>query len=348
MKLTVGARIAEQAMFINSSDGVVGFLPPSSDGLINIIMPEIPKFSFSVIGMKGNVYRYFNQKGKHDVLEHYVSTANSQTYQYQSPAMSGNAPVALFRKMETGSYCNGNLTARAYRMDGSSTTWFLYSDRFPEKLHPKKYLGSFGVGFLHTEEGIFLIVEMRTGNYQCRVTDIQNSNTCFDPNPFVLLEDKFNTSVAEGLQKENDKLAREEARISGDCANEKLALLNFKKENQRKQEENLRRSQQGNLYQDANAQKAMIGMMDPLVSVQQGILSAKVGICGAQHHMQHTTESGRQEDAAKIDCLNQQIAALQSLEAQMRALDQQYASEPGKAYAEKSRLYLRNMPRGCN
>jgi transposase len=58
--------------------------------------------------------------------------------------------------------------------------------------------------------------------------------------------------------------------------------------------------------------------------------------------------SGSQRAAERINCLGQQLAALQQLETQMRALDQQYASEPGRAHAEKSTLYLRNMPRGCN
>lgn len=346
IKVGVGSRIAEQAMFINTSDGITGYLPPSTEGLMNIIMPEIPKFSFSVIGMKGNIYRYYNQKGKHDVLEHYVSTGNSETYQYQTTVTPGASGI-LFRKTETGQYCNGNMTARAYRVDGSATTWFIYGDRFPEKLHPRKYLGNFGVGYLYADEGIFLIVEMRSGAVQCKVTDIQNSNACLNAGQFVELEQKFNNKVAEDLQRENDNLAREEARISGHCVAEKTALLSFKKENQRRQEENLRKSKEGNLYQDPNAQKGILGMMDPLITVQGGILSTRLSICLTQSDMVTASPSGQQRDAEKLRCLNDQLSNLMRLESQMRALDQQYASQPARAMAEKGRLYYRNMPHGC-
>ncbi|MBS1563985.1 MAG: hypothetical protein JST39_06325 [Bacteroidetes bacterium] len=352
IKLAVGSRIAEQAMFINSTDGIVGYLPPSNDGLINIIMPEIPKFSFAIIGMKGNIYRYYNQKGKGDVIEHYVSTGNTQTFQYQpTGGVNTASPVpatALFRKTETGDYCNGNMRAQAYRTENSATTWFIYGDRFPEKLHPIKYLGSFGVGYFQTEEGLYLILEMRTGTMQCRVTDIQNIHDCFDPNPFVIAEEKFNTGAASNLQHERDRLARQEAQISGDCVNEKTALLNFRKQNQQQQEENLRKSKEGNTYQDATAQKAMLGMMDPLIMVQDGILSTKVSICGTEHHMATAPHDQKIQDAQKISCLNQQLSGLQNLESQMRALDRQYASQPARALSEKSKLYLHFQPQPCN
>jgi hypothetical protein len=191
-------------------------------------------------------------------------------------------------------------------------------------------------------------MEMRSSAVQCRVTDIQNSNACFDPTPFVQLEQKFNTKTAEDLQRENDKLAQEEARISGHCVAEKMALLNFKKENQRRQEENLHKSKEGNLYQDPNAQKGLLGMMDPLITVQGGILSTKLSMCLTRESMVTASQSDLQRDANKLTCLNQQLGSLMSLESQMHALDQQYASEPGRAYAEKSRLLLRNMPAGCD
>ena len=344
-KIGVGSRIAEQSMFINSSMGITGYLPPSNDGLINMIMPEIPKFSFSVIGMKGNVYRYYNQKGNHDVLEHYVSTGNTQTYQYTTTITPGGG-ADLLRKSETGSYCNGNMTATAYRAEASGATWFIYGDHFPARLHPKKYLGNFGIGYLLTEEGLFIITEMRTAVVQCKLTDIQNSNQCFDTQPFVVVEDKFNTNVTADLQKENDKINRDEAQVSGDCVAEKMALINFRKENQRKQEENLRRSKEGNMYQDPNAQKAMLGMMDPLISVQEGILSTKVSICNAHAAMAKASESSRPALEEKLRCLNQQLAGLQQMESQMHALDAQYASQPARALAEKSRLYAHFIPCG--
>ena len=349
LKMTVGSRVVEQCMFINYGMGLTGYLPPSASGLINMIIPEIPDFTFSVISLKGNVYRYFNKKGRNNALEYYVTTANSQTFQYQMQTGGPlNERVTMNRKTETGSYCNGNMTARAYRTDDPNTTWFIYGDRFPEKIHPKRMLGNFGVGYLHTEEGLFIVTEIRTNSFQCRVTDIQNSNACLNTQPFRIMEDEFNTKREQELQREREKLARQEAHISGDCIAEQTALLNFRKEMHRKQEENLRRSKEGNLYQDPAAQRGILGMMDPLMSVQEGILNTRLSICKTQKSMERSGSGGSQRAAERIGCLGQQLSALQQLETQMRALDQQYASEPGRAYAEKSTLYVRNMPRGCN
>jgi len=340
LKATVGPKTFEQCMFMNTGMGLVGLLPPSTSGLINMIMPEIQEFNFSVISLKGNVYRYFNKKGRRDALDHFVSTGNTQTFQYQQASNLLSDTVALYRKTEAGTYCNGNMTARAYRLQNGGPTWFIYGDRFPEKLHPKKYMGNYGVGYLYTAEGLFIITEFRADSYQCKVTDIQNSNACLNATPFQLLEDKFNTDRAADVQKEQEKLDRQAGGISGDCQAEKTALLNFRREVQRKQEENLRRSKEGNMYQDAGAQKAMLGMMDPLVSVQEGIINARLSICLAQKGIEHSSGSDHARAEEKIGCLNRQMVALQQAETAMRALDTRYASEPGRAYAEKSRVYM--------
>jgi hypothetical protein len=38
---------------------------------------------------------------------------------------------------------------------------------------------------------------------------------------------------------------------------------------------------------------------------------------------------------------------LKELEVQMKALDLQYANEPGRAFAEKSKLFMQKKPVGC-
>jgi hypothetical protein len=336
-------------MLMNTGMGLVGLLPPSNNGLINMIMPEIQEFTFSVISLKGNVYRYFNKKGRNSALDHFVSTGNTQTYQYQQTNNQLSDSVALYRKTESGSYCNGNMTARAYRLQNGGPTWFIYGDRFPEKLHPKKYMGNYGVGYLYTEEGLFIVTELRSDAYQCKVTDIQNSNACLNTSPFVVMEDKFNTNRAADLQQEQENLNRQAVRRTEGCVAEQTELLNFRREVQRQQEENLRRSKEGNIYQDPHAQKAMLGMMDPLTSVQDGILQVKLNICQTHRSMATASEDALQGLANKMACLNQRMAALQQAEVQMRALDTQYANDLGRAFAEKGRLWaaiMRQEP--CN
>src|SRR5690606_8798709 len=51
LKINIPGKTVEQAMFINASTGVIGYLPPHSDGLVNILFPELVDFSFFVMGL---------------------------------------------------------------------------------------------------------------------------------------------------------------------------------------------------------------------------------------------------------------------------------------------------------
>jgi hypothetical protein len=249
---------------------------------------------------------------------------------------------ALSRKPENRSYCDGRITAQAYKYDGGTTTWYLYGDRFPPQLHPVKYLGAYGVGYMLTQEGMYLVMELNFGNTYVRIGDMQLVHNCFNPSDFKSMEDNFVVKRTEEIRHEQQKASDEEAHISGDCASEKQAVVDFKKELNRKHEDLLRRSQHGNVYQDTVAQRAMLSMNDPLDAVRQGILSNRVGICGAEHDMAKYP-SHMPEDQARIQCLQDQIRKLQDAEARMMAFDNQYASQPQRANAEKSKIYWEIM-----
>ncbi|MEQ1678583.1 MAG: hypothetical protein ABL876_17940, partial [Chitinophagaceae bacterium] len=111
----------------------------------------------------------------------------------------------------------------------------------------------------------------------------------------------------------------------------------------------LHTSQQGNSYQNLQTQQAMGQMMDYIAVTQQMVLENKVKICEAeQREAQTSNEASRQKYQLRISCLHSQDGQLQNLEVQLKALDIQYATEPGKAFAEKAKLFMRNLPRSCN
>src|SRR5262249_52951225 len=141
LKMTVGGRMLEQTIYLNSEKGLTGILPPSrGGGPVTDILPDLEHFSFTVMSMKGNIYTYKNSKSK-DGMEHWVSTGNTQTFLYQSPErQSAGAGGALARKSANRSYCGGQIMAQAYKFDGGTSTWYMYGSRFPAELHPVKYL----------------------------------------------------------------------------------------------------------------------------------------------------------------------------------------------------------------
>jgi hypothetical protein len=343
LKMAIGHTSTQQFAFLDTRNGLSGTLPPSRGSAVEEIMPEIDHFTFTVMSLKGNVYTYKTQKGKQDALEHWVSTGNTQNSLYQSPTASNpGSGVALVRKSEQRVYCGNKINATAYRYDGSPNTFFLYGNRFPDKLHPVKYLGVFGVGYLFTQEGLYLIMELNFGANYVRISDMENVHTCFNPSGFQSMEDRFQARGQEDLQKEKAKTDQEQAHITGDCTQEKQAIVDFKKALNQKHEELLRKSQHGNLYQDTMAQRAMLSLSDPLYAVQQSILNARLRICGAQSDMARNPRNAP-ADGAKVQCLNDQVAQLQNAESRMMALDRQYVTQLARGNAEKSKLYLELM-----
>ncbi|HEY6901809.1 MAG TPA: hypothetical protein VI233_14235, partial [Puia sp.] len=361
LKLDMGSRIIQRTMYLDTRQGLTGMLPPATGTPVQAITPDRPGFVFDVNSLKGNIYTYKTNKGQHDAIEHWVSTGNSQTYALQAgapsapgsnatPAASPNLP--LFRKNETRPYCDNKLIGQAYRLDNGPSTWYVYGDRYPEKIHPVagKYMGNFGVGYLMCEEGLYLVLERTMGRLTARITSMDNVNICFDPTAFQLMEEHFQTHANADLQAERQKLQQQAGHIDGDCAAQRTALNQYRQEIAQQKEEALRRSQRGNLYQDTAAQRAMLSLQDPLISVHDGILSEKVALCGAHTALSHATDRDRLSIAQRINCHNDRMTMLQDAESRMQALDHQYPNNPARANAEKSRIYmtaLNNLPT-CN
>lgn len=349
LEMHIGRMNTEQCAYLDTHKGLTGILPPSrSGGAVTEIMPELENFNFSVTSLKGNVYVYKNHKSK-DGIERDVFTGNTQTFQYQNPVSAGNASTGgLMRKSEVRGYCGNKITAHAYRYDGGMSTWYIYGDRYPEKLHTQKFLGAFGVGYMLCEEGLFLVMELEFGaGRYVRIGQMENVHSCFDPSEFKVMEDKFRTTQQEEIEHNRAKQNEEQAHINGDCVAEKQAVLDYKKAMTQKQEELLRKTQHGNSYQDTAVQRAYLSMMDPLDNVRMGILNTNLGICSARADMAKNPTHAR-EDQNRIACLNQQLALLQEAESKMMAYDNQYRSNPAVANAQKSKIYLdvmRNAPK---
>jgi len=340
LKMQVGGRQVEQTTYLDVEKGLTGILPPALGGGADIL-PELEHFSFTVMSMKGNIYQYKNSKGKNGI-EHWVSTGNTQTFLYQSPERQGAGSAGpMVRKPVNRSYCGGRIMAQAYKYDGGTTTWFMYGSRFPAALHAVKYIGAFGVGYLFCQEGLYLIMELEFTNSFVRISDVHNMHTCFNPSEFQLLEQQFQQKQQEEIAHERQKNSDQAAKVTGDCAAEKMAVINFKQAMNDKHAEIMRKVQGRNMYTDTAAQRAMLSLNDPEDNCQLGILQAQQGICGVR------AEIGKYPDRAvslgnKINCLQDQVRTLQDALARMQAIDRQYpggGTNHARAHAEKGRIY---------
>lgn len=361
IKSMISSGPVEQCMYINTVKGYIGIIPPQRGGSgpeLCDIKTDDPKFLFYVLGLKGNVYTFKNAE-KNGTIEHWVTTGNTQAHQANLTGPPGNYTV--HKKSERRGYCGDKIKTWAYKYDNprlndsvgqaSSPVYFLFGKTFPEEINvsSNKYIGNFGVGYQFTDKGLYIIMEMESGSYGCKITELEEVSVCFDPVPFKIAEDDFFLKASAGIQKERDKIARDEARVGDDCVSQKMAVIEFRKEQVRLQEARLYTSQQGNIYQDPVAQQAMAQMMDHAAMTKQMILDNEVKICQAERRLSQTSnQSSRDRYQQRISCLGSQNSQLRSLEAQLKALDIQYASEPGKAFAEKSKKFMQGLPRTCD
>lgn len=330
-----GANSMKTCLFINSTDGYIGYTPLLRDGPINMLMPEVEAFQLTIVSYKmKNIYHYFNRKpSRSSEIQHWVSTSNTETHDYQMVNMLTSEP--LDRKIERRRYIEGNAEALSYKTHFGPTVLFMYGDRYPATLTVQKYIGLFGVGVVKTDAGVYVMMEMQNGANYTAIKHIEKAMVCFDPTNFKMQEAEFYASRNEDLEKERIKIERAEAiaRNASTCSAERMAEVNFKKEQLLIKEENLRISQAGNLQQNVETQNAMTSVMDPLPIVQGSILSTKTKLCQA-----NSSNSASREE--KIACLNHQLSVLMNAESEMRAVNLRYPRDPGMAISKKSTIYM--------
>jgi hypothetical protein len=341
-----GSRPAEMYVFVNTEDGYTGVMI-GKDGMLGNgdFKPNDEKFRLMVLGRKGNVYSYFNRKKKGNI-EHFVSTGNTETHLYNFSFGDGNDVV--YKKTIRNMYCGDKFKTWSYKAnDGDAPVFHLFGRTYPNKLVCKDFIGYSGVGFLNTDMGIYIACEMEKGAVSFEMREFNDVEVCFDPAEFKETEQEMFAEIGDKLEQEKRKL--DGRTFSGDCASEKTALNNYKKEMIDKKKRNKETAQSGNVYQNRNVQKAYADMMDPADMIQEGIHEMDVKICKMQKDISNASSRGQNtsRQQQKLTCYNTQKSQLISAKAEMQAIDNRYPNDPGKAYTEKIRIAGR-MTQSCN
>lgn len=345
-KATTGGRILEMYIFINTVDGIAGMLSGREgtlgDGNLNI---EDPHFRFMMIGKKGNVYTYYNNKKK-NAIEHYVLTGNSEAYLTQFRA--GDPDARLNKKTERNMFCGDKFKTWNYKAEGDAPVYHLFGGSYPVKIEAKDFIGYSGVGYLRTDAGIYISCKMEKGSFFTEMREFDDIDICFDPAVFKHAEQEMVTETEQKLQEQKEKL--ENKTFSGDCISQKEALNNFKKELVKKKQEQLQQTKSGNTYQDKNVQQAYAGLMDPEDGIDEGMLDIDVKICKLQEDISKAAAKGQNTSSKqeKLLCYNSQKNRMQSAKAEMQAIKARYRNEPGKVHSEKLKVIGRLMANNCN
>lgn len=345
IKYTGGSRPGELYLYINTTDGYIGVMIAKDGALGNgDFKPNDEKFRLMVMGRKGNVYNYFNRKKK-GVIEHLVSTGNTETHLYNFSFGDGND--VIHKKTIRNMYCGDKFKTWSYKAEGNAPVFHVFGRNYPNKLVCKDLLGYSGVGYLNTDAGIYIVCEMEKDGSSFEMREFTDTEVCFDPAEFKEAEQEMFTEMEEQLNRKKEKL--DAKTFTGDCAAEKTVLNNYKKEMIEQQKRNKQTAQSGNVYQNRNVQKAYADMMDPAGTAQQGIYETDVRICKLQKDISTASSKGHSTThlQEKLNCYQQQKTRLLAAKSEMQGIDARYPSDKGKAYSEKIKVLGRSM-QGCN
>ncbi|RXK58724.1 hypothetical protein ESA94_15145 [Lacibacter luteus] len=346
VKSVTGRGSGVTCVYLDTRTGIIGYTPlkPGIDAACDI-KQEDPNFVFSVIGLKGNVYNYRNNKKK-NVIEHWVQTSNSATYQYEFISTGGNAP--LRKKAERRDYCDGKIKAQLYKVDGKPTEWYLFGKQLPNEvlMQPKKFLGSMAVGYQYSDKGLFIIMQMVGTGIDSKILSLEEVNVCFDPSPFKIFEDEQEQKMRQNIQRQREKIAREEGKSEQypSCQSKKASWLNYQKQALTRQEENMQQARTGNAMQDVRTQQAQTDLMSYDDAIQILIAETELKLCRAEQRMSQQPSEANQK---KITCLQQSLAQQKQVQQRMQTINTQYRNEPGKQYGEKAKAMMGAM-RPCN
>lgn len=340
-------------LFIDTEDGFLSFIPPKYDRNPEcVIKDQEDDFNLTVIGLAGNVFNYANYR-KDGVLQHIVSTGNSETFLYAYN--STNESVSLRQTEEVKEFLDGKIKAQVYQVSGRDEKWFLFGKEFPPDLlfSPKKYLGNFGIGYQQSDKGVYLIMQVTGSGYDAEITDIKSEMNCFDSRQFIHMETAFFDNAVESINRSREKLEKKSQSLSPDdyCASLKERNIQYRQEMLTRQEGHLQTAKQGNLQQNTLAMQAMSQAMYNYEDLmQQQIYETELRICEQEKMLTFPANANSpgkvQRVRAKIDCLELQKARQLETKQKIRELEMQSPNDPGQI-PKKGKLMMDAMLDSC-
>lgn len=340
IKTLGSSRPSETYFYINTKEGYyatrTGRLGTLGDGSLNV---NDENFSLNIFSKKGEAFSYKNRIQNKKIV-HYVSTGNTDAFALQ-PTTFDDKPI--FKKRDQETLCDGKLKTRAYKADNSPTSVYIFGDDFPDRILVKNALSYSGIGYFYSsDQKVYICAKMISEDYGFEAKSWQETDICFNAAEFENEEEAIYSKMNEDIRKQKEKL--ENKTYSGNCIDAKQKVVEKKKQLLDKQKENADKAKtSGNIYESIAAQRAMAGLKNYEGQLEVDILNIEVSICEAEHAKQKASDNNDIQNAERaanrIICLEGKKAQLQQEIAKMQQLDAQYASNPGKAMIEKTKLY---------
>lgn len=301
------------------------------------------KFTLTLFTYSGEVLSFYNRKNN-GRIEHYVTSGGTELVPVNYFPDTG----LLERRGETVDFFRHDYTAHPYRANTSGAPkFYLVGERTPERLSVQKSLSYTGIGYVKTDNGIYMSFRMEKGDTFFNVQSWQNVATTFDKAPFRLVEAELSTEFSEYYAREMRKL--EAKRFSGTCSEYESQLNELRKQELRRQREAVGRTTSGNVYQSRTAVSGYSDLVDPVFQLESFDMDTQVKICKAEATLSRSNgERTRARLTEKIRCLNNLRLDIRRVKLEMDALDQRYRDNPERGLPEKQRLFGTLTGRSCN
>ena len=353
-KARFGSREAKGCFLLNTKIGITAALPFETGATVDCDLEvNNKKFYVLVYGMKGNEYTYFNRLEKRKQtdpgeVKHYVRTGNT----HKNPLEEVLESKMLYKKNNTAEFCDGKYKAFEYKSADEKDILYLYGKEFPDEMRAYSYFGAYGLGYLKTDKGNYLVMQVTHNRDNIRMMefeDIEMAMDCFEPSAFAVYEEtKLRSEMAESDERSrrlSNELSKDiEAAESGKyaCANKKAIWTNEKL----KQSEKVKAMQEAmkdnqTRMSNQNDVVEFASNYDPIASVRMERLETEYKLCQLKNDIDNNRigRTNLSKAMEKANCWENRVNEYKKLEDEMEAIGNRNSSDKKKMIEEKMKYY---------
>jgi hypothetical protein len=342
IKVTSNKGPVETCMFVNTKIGLVGYaeLKTNSAGICDIL-PGLPDFKFNILGLKGDLFNYFNRMQRGRLVHTKTRYKNVRRVEEHSAAEEG----ILYRKDDSREFLGGKIKAWLYQYESGETQYYIFGKTLPDKIvmEPLKYLGLYGVGYQYSEEGLFIVMAIEKEGYESYIMEMENVPSCFNHTLFSFMEEQSYRNQNESIENEQTRLNELKERSQNPCLTLKQQKTDFKKQALQKNKEKydqVKQNPRSTQYQRDQAEGNL--QMNFEDAIDEEILKTKIKICDLENRIANQNQAARNGSLENLlECQRDLLRQQQSLKERIKNVDDQYPNQYHKQRNEKMQLFMK-------
>ncbi len=308
-------------LYINTTNGDIATMTGKSgnaeDGSFNI---DDPKFQMTYYNPHGRVYNFYTRKKNGDMVR-YMSTLNTEVV-----AFNGVLPFQRTTVYRTGDGINPlpqRFEVSQFKASGNNAPTLVLcggkSGSKPNKLLLKRFIGYSGIGYVKTDEGIYMVVKMKSDQGSFTANKWKSGRYKITLSDFKHVEGEMYTDMASNNEQQTAKL--EAKTFTGNCADIESRINQLKIEQKKKEKKNIEEMSKGNAMTDANVRNATKGVYgDPVEQLEIASLEVDLKLCKIEEKRIKT-----RFDEEKRFCLMEEKARIQQAASELTALKARYS-----------------------